>query len=184
MSKKAKQDPKAKKKTVSTKRKPKAAISETSKQVAVQAKAGRPSTFVPEVVATILERLAQGESLNAICKDENMPPESTVRSWVLDDIDGIAAKYARARELQAEYWADEIVKLADESRIGIKTKDTAFGTETTTGDMVERTRLQIETRKWLLSKLIPKKYGDKLDVTSDGERLGNTRVIRPASPDG
>ena len=122
-------------------------------------------------VPEILQRLAGGESLNAICKGEDMPAESTVRAWVLDDIDGIAAKYARARELQAEFWADDMLRIADESREGVKTKETDKGTEITTGDMVERARLQIDSRKWLLSKLLPKKYGDKLDVTSGGERI-------------
>ena len=137
---------------------------------------GRPTKFTEELMEEILIRIAQGESLNAICKGESMPAESTVRAWVLDDVGGISAKYARARELQAEFWADDILRLADESREGIKTKETAQGVEVTTGDMVERTRLQIEARKWLLSKLLPKKYGDKLDMDHNIQGEINVKI--------
>ena len=161
------QDPKGKKKAPSTKRKSKGVISETTQGVAVQRSAGRPSVFSIEVANVILDRMSKGESLNAICKEEGMPAESTVRAWALDDVGGIAAKYARARELQAEFWADEIIKLADDSRTGITPKEAQMGVEVTTGDMVERSRIQIEARKWLLSKLLPKKYGDKLEVDNN-----------------
>lgn len=77
-------------------------------------------------------------------------------------------RYAHAKELALEAMADEMVALADESRIGEKTKETKDGTFTEKGDMVDRSRLQIDTRKWLLSKLAPKKYGDKLDVEHSG----------------
>lgn len=78
-------------------------------------------------------------------------------------------QYARAKADCLECMADEIIEIADESRRGVKTTTKADGTtETVEGDMVERTRLQIDSRKWLLSKLAPKKYGDKVDVQHAG----------------
>lgn len=159
-----KQEFKPKKKAPSTKGKSPPAIIETPEDIAVQSKAGRPSIYTSEVMSRICERMAKGESLNAICKDEDLPAESTVRAWVLDNLDGISAKYTRAREMQADYWAEDILRIADESRIGTKVKSGPNGEEITTGDMVERTKQQIDARKWLLSKMFPKKYGDKIEV--------------------
>jgi len=89
-----------------------------------------------------------------------------------------AEKYARAKFDGLEMLADEIVQLSDECRIGEKWKETKDGNFKETGDMVERTKLQIDARKWLLSKLAPKKYGDRLDLTSGGEGFAIT-VIAP-----
>ena len=123
----------------------------------------RAGIYTQELADMICERLAQGESLNAICADEGLPAESTVRGWHLDDVQGFGAKYARARELGYERHAEEIIALADACRVGTKTTVKANGDEeTVTGDMVDRSRLQIESRKWILSKMLPKKYGDKL----------------------
>jgi hypothetical protein len=124
--------------------------------------AGRPSTYTQETADLICERLAGGESLNAICKDEGLPAESTVRLWALDDREGFAAKYARARELQAERWAEEILSIADDSSQDtvIRYNEKGNEYEATDHDHINRSRLRVDSRKWLLSKLIPKKYGE------------------------
>jgi len=85
----------------------------------------------------------------------------------------IADKYARAKLTGIERLAEEIIQIADESRRGIRTTVKADGsTETVDGDMVERARLQIESRKWLLAKLMPRKYGDNIDLSlGDGSRV-------------
>lgn len=125
--------------------------------------------YSQEKADAICARLAQGESLNAICKDEDMPAESTVRAWALDDVGGFSAKYARAREIGYEAHADRIIELADECRLGVKRTTKASGeTETVEGDMVERSRLQIDARKWMLAKMLPKRYGEKLDLNHSG----------------
>lgn len=118
---------------------------------------GRPVTFSQEVADKICERLAAGESLLAICKDDRMPPESTVRGWVMDDREGFAAKYARARDIGLDHQADKIVEIAD-----------------TEGDP-QKARVMIDARKWHLSKMAPKRYGEKLDVN-----LGGTVGVRRA----
>lgn len=124
---------------------------------------GRHSTFTQEIADTICERLSEGESLNSICKDEGMPSEAAVRAWALEDREGFAAKYTRAREIGYDCMAEQILSLADECRIGEKSITKATGIEVTTGDMVDRSRLQVEARKWLLSKMLPKRFGERVE---------------------
>lgn len=138
------------------------------------AKRGRPSLYSDDLAAIICTRLAAGESLRTICKDDGFPERMTVIRWLaMPEREEFQRQYAQAREAQADHYADEIVQLADESRIGVKTKTNEKGeVETTEGDMVERTRLQIDARKWYASKLAPKKYGDKQEITGkDGAPL-------------
>jgi hypothetical protein len=80
-------------------------------------------------------------------------------------------RYARAKQLQAEILAAEILDIADHTELGVKTKTTNDGIETTEGDMIEHRKLRVDSRKWLLSKLLPKKYGDKVDITSKNEKI-------------
>lgn len=128
------------------------------------AKKGRPSTYQAEIAAKICARLAQGEPLKGICRDDDMPADSTVRGWVIDDVQGFAAQYARARDLGLDALAEDILSIADTPQVGQKTVSKATGLEVTEGDMIEHRRLQVDARKWYLSKVAPKKYGDKLAI--------------------
>lgn len=134
-------------------------------------KRGRPSSYTPEIADEICKRLSMGESLRAICRDEGMPNEATVRTWALDDKEGFYTQYARARELQALHWAEEILEIADDgsndTNINPKTGEPMLDSE-----WMQRSRLRVDTRKWLLSKVLPKVYGDKIDVTSNGKGVG------------
>lgn len=123
----------------------------------------------PELETTILNRLAEGESLRGICKSEGMPTEGAVRKWVREDPDGFGTHYARARELGYEALADEILDIADDNNSD--TRKTEDGHEMPDHEWMARARLRVDTRKWLLSKMLPKVFGDKLDVTSDGKEL-------------
>lgn len=124
--------------------------------------------FGQEVKDAICARLAEGESLRAICSEEGMPSESLVRKWALTDAE-FGAQYARARDLGLEALADEIIHISNTPVRGVKTKTGDDGkVETTEGDMIEHRRLQVDARKWYLSKLAPKKYGDKLTTEHTG----------------
>src|SRR5262245_54501049 len=74
---------------------------------------GRPSIFSDELAAEICERLASGESLNAICRDEHIPTRQAVHEWIADNRAGFGDKYARARAAQADHYADEIIEIVD-----------------------------------------------------------------------
>lgn len=123
------------------------------------------SAYSEEVAAEILQRLADGETLRAICRDDHMPPESTVRGWAMDDQGGFAAQYTRAREIGYHSMADELVEIADDGRNDWM-KRNADGDEEwhANGEHLQRSRLRADTRKWLLSKALPKVYGEKLAV--------------------
>ncbi|MCE5318512.1 MAG: hypothetical protein LLG04_14265 [Parachlamydia sp.] len=86
--------------------------------------------------------------------------------------------YNYAREVRSDVLFEEIVEIADTTEEGIKTKITAAGVEETHGDMTEHRKLRIDARKWVVAKMQPKKYGDKLDLTSGNEPLkSNITVI-------
>lgn len=129
---------------------------------------GRPSSYTEEVANEICMRIAEGESLLAICKDDHLPCRKTVHDWIVNDLHGFSNRYARAKEACIDRMAEEIIEIADTPEIGTKTVSKATGMETTEGDMVEHRRLKIDARKWYLSKVAPKKYGDKLDLNHTG----------------
>lgn len=142
------------------------------------------SRYTNALAERICTRLENGESLNSICKDKNMPDERTVRRWVMDDVNGFAPKYTRAREIGYSRLAEEILEIANTPVVGIKkvtkpvtTRDKESGDiiptgetleEVTEGDMLEHRKLQVETRKWILCKMLPKVYGDKQQIEHSG----------------
>jgi hypothetical protein len=139
----------------------------------IQDKGGRPSILTPEVIAVIADRLAVGEPLACICRDAGMPSARSVARWTSENT-WVSATIAGAREDGEEYLMAECLTIADSA-----TATTAFGGYD--GGHIQEKKLRIETRLKLLAKWNPKKYGDKLDLTSGGERL-NTEVIRPHVP--
>jgi hypothetical protein len=136
-------------------------------------KVGRPSLYTEPLAAKICRRLAEGESLRAICADKAMPSAETVRRWLLDNED-FCAQYVRAREVQADRFAEEILEIADDaSGDWAVDKD---GKKTLDHEHVQRSRLRVDTRKWLMARMAPKKYGDKLQHTGEG---GGPIRVRP-----
>jgi hypothetical protein len=120
--------------------------------------------YTAELAHEICRRLLEGTPLKIICREEGMPSESTVRLWVLDDVEGFAALYARARLVGYHTMADDLIEIADNPEA-----DAAA---------VNRDRLKVDTRKWLLSKALPKIYGDKLETTSKHQVVdGNERPV-------
>jgi len=118
-------------------------------------------TYTQAVADEICAALAAGMSLRKVCQKPGMPPESTVRGWVIDDVQGFAAQYARARQLLAERWADEVLDLADLPPATLPDGRIDTGA-------VNHQRLMVDSRKWLLSKVLPKVYGDKVAVDHGG----------------
>jgi hypothetical protein len=133
--------------------------------------AGRPSAYTDELATEICTRLASGETLLSIVESDGMPAYSTVMLWVVDNRGpGFSEMYARARTLYLDFEAERLIRIADTPQQGVKTKILADGkTETTIGDMTEHRKLQIDARKWYLSKLAPKRYGDRLELAGDKE---------------
>lgn len=138
-----------------------------------------------QLAAQICWRLAQGETLRQICRDDEMPDESAVRQWALDNRDNFAPQYARAREIQAERWADELVEIADDGTNDWQERELDSGRITAVPDHehIMRSRLRVDTRKWLMSKVLRKKYGDKGDPEAGEDDAGTTVKIVGGLPD-
>ena len=161
---------------------------------------GRPSSYTPEKAAIICQRISDGGNIRAICQDPDLPSIPTLFKW-LNDVPEFLEQYTRAREVQADVYAAEIVELSDKCRVGEKIEKTqngricsecerdvrwiegrwahgsdktplcdgaearpSYDLKITEGDMIERSRLQIDARKWAASKLAPKKYGERLQT--------------------
>ncbi len=138
---------------------------------------GRPSTFTKEKADEICSRLADGRSLRSICRDDDdMPSIGTVMRWLADS-ETFQQQYARAREEQADTLADEIVSIADEreGRAIVAGEEVAVVFDSTA---VARNRLRVDTRKWVASKLKPKKYGERVALAGDDETPLVVKVIK------
>jgi len=117
---------------------------------------GRPSTYTEEMGNLICDKLTEGVSLRKLCKSKDFPNASTVYVW-LDRFPSFAEQYARAREAATEDMLEDILEIADDPTIEVQDK-----------------RVRIDTRKWAMGKLKPKKYGEKQTVdvgNKDGEAL-------------
>ena len=126
--------------------KKKAAVSrKRAKAKALSRKAGRPSLYTKALAADICQRLAEGNSLRKVCEAKGMPSAETVRRWLLDDED-FCAQYVRAREVQADRFAEEILEIADDA-----SDDWTVGEEgkkAVDHEHIQRSRLRVDTRKW------------------------------------
>jgi hypothetical protein len=107
----------------------------------------------PETRQAILDRLAEGESLRAVCASEGMPGKSTVMEWLDADAD-FRTKYARAREAQADVLFEGMADIEDKVMCGELKPDAA--------------RVVLDSQRWRAEKLKPKAYGAKLDLNHSG----------------
>lgn len=127
-------------------------------------KLGRPTKFTPELATEICERIAEGEPLRAICRDEHMPYWRTVYDWLVVH-DDFNTRFARARETGFDAIAEQCMDIADDERHDwINTQKGEVTNEVAIG----RARLQVDTRLKLLAKWSPKRYGDKQAVELSG----------------
>lgn len=118
----------------------------------------------------VCSEIEKGRALRNILKDENMPSTSTFYQW-LDSNSDKAKQYARATEIRADIIFDDILSIADDNVNDKYTNDD--GVELTNHDVIQRSRLRIDARKWVLSKLNPKKFGDKIQQEHSGEVTTN-----------
>ncbi len=128
-------------------------------------RAGRKTEYDPAIAAEICTRISCGESLRQICMEERMPVHSTVYLWLLQNKQ-FSDNYAKAREEQADTLADEIQAIADEPPAEIVDDK---GISRTDSGWVTWQKNRIDARKWVASKLKPKKYGDRQIVAGDAE---------------
>jgi len=112
---------------------------------------GMTSSYTPEIADKICKAIADGRPLHRICKEEDWcPSEYTVYNW-LDKHEDFAKSYARARERQQEFYAAQVIEIAD------------------TEPDPQRARNRMDARKWYASKVAPKKWGDKIEIDAKVE---------------
>lgn len=122
-----------------------------------------PEVYSDETAAEILERIAEGESLTKICEDEHMPSRLTVWRWRRGDRGApntFGDDYALARIGQAEAYFDEVVALSDEIE------------QNPTHEKTGAAKLRVDSRKWVLARMDPGKYGDRTAIALGGESPG------------
>lgn len=131
---------------------------------------GRPSDYSDDLATRICDELAKGITLRRACREnEDFPHESTVRMWAAKDYNGFYTQYAKARDIGLDAMADDLFDIADDG--SNDTYKDEFDNEKVNTDVIARSRLRVDTRKWYLSKMAPKRYGDKLGIdhsNSDG----------------
>lgn len=129
---------------------------------------GRPSSYTDEIVDIICERLAVGESLRSICDDAEMPSQTSVFRWLAAH-ETFRVKYASARDSQAETLFDEILNIVDDGRNDwVKRNDPENPGYVENGESLKRSQMRMDARKWMASKLLPKKYGDRIQTDHTG----------------
>lgn len=120
----------------------------------LQMTVGRPTNYTPDIATSICAEIASGRKVSEICEADDMPGERTVYRW-LGVHDEFRQQYARAMEQRTEAMAEETLEIAD-NLLGDPARD----------------RLRVDTRKWLMSKMAPKKYGDKVQQEVSGPNGG------------
>ncbi len=149
--------------------------------------------FSQALFNTICERMSDGESLRTICTDKDMPARSTVHKWLADDDKRTGNKrlflsdqYARAQSERADKLFDECLEIADEAANDITAKED--GTQVVNHENIQRARLRVDTRKWMIGKMQPRKYGDRtqMELTgAEGEAIKTeiqVNIIDPKQP--
>jgi hypothetical protein len=122
---------------------------------------GRPSDYNDDIAADICSKLAEGQSLRTVCLPEDMPSKTSVFRWLAANSE-FRDQYARAKVESADAMAEDMLGIADEI------EDKIVGDDRSDGARVQAQKVRIDTRKWLASKMQPKKYGDRIEVVPPG----------------
>jgi hypothetical protein len=125
---------------------------------------GRKSAYNKTIAVKICAYIAAGDSVRRLSKRDGMPDAATIFRW-LAKYEEFREQYARACEERANYQLEEILDIADDG--SNDWMEVEYGDETAwkiNGEAVQRSRLRIDTRKWAMSKMLPKKYGDRLTL--------------------
>ncbi len=142
--------------------------------------AGRPSEYTQDLADRLCEQLAEGVSMHRACEPDDMPSKRSVFRWLRTD-EEFRHQYENAKAEAADFLAEEMIEIADDGTNDWMEKENKDGStyEVVNSEHIQRSRLRIDARKWIASKLKPKKYGDKTstEITgADGEALFPTDV--------
>ena len=142
---------------------------------------GRPAVFTKELGDLVCERLGMGESMRSISRDPVMPAMTTLFKWIRTDKE-FAQQYDRAKEESADAIYEEIMEIADDGNndwMEQHGEDAAKAAYKLNGESIQRSRLRVDTRKWMASKMKPKRYGDRqiIDQTTTTVALDDLNKV-------
>lgn len=149
-------------------------------------KGGRPSIYSQELADRICSEIIEGYSLRTVCKPDDMPCVASVLKWLREKPEFLT-QYEKAKEEQADALAEEMLDIADDGSNDWMEKTGKDGESIgwqVNGEHVQRSRLRLDTRKWIASKLKPKKYGDKITTEHTGEINIGKMLAAIDEPDG
>jgi hypothetical protein len=131
-----------------------------------------------DLLELIFAEIKNGRAVRNVLKDKGMPDAVTFYRWLENDNEKVK-QYTGACEARGDAIFDEIIEIADDSQNDFIEKDTGDGIVASqfNSEHVQRSRLRIDARKWVASKLNPKKYGDKIDHTTNGENINLTPIF-------
>jgi len=130
--------------------------------------------LISEYKQKILDDIAiNGMSLRQTLRQKDYPDIKYVLAWLNEDKE-FSIQYARCCEIRADLLFDDILDICDATSDDIIFVD---GKEIENHNVINRDRLRIDSRKWILSKMNPKKYGDKIDLTNKGEKFENISTL-------
>lgn len=162
--------------------KKKAPTKKTAKKKAVKRQKGRPTIFTTKLGELINFRIAEGESLRNICLDETMPNRSSVHLWLIQgkaeeatqELKDFSDQYELAVEVRAENMFDELEAIADDGSNDWMEKELNNGhiIDVVNSEHIQRSRLRTDVRKWKLSKMLPKRFGDRTTLNTE-DKDGN-----------
>ena len=124
-----------------------------------------------DIFDAICEKIVLGKSLRTALKELNNFPAPTFFEWLRED-ENKSKQYARATDERAELMFEDMLDIADEQPERMETKT---GTCIDSGHIQDK-RVRIDTRKWALSKMMPKKYGN--NPTNDDEDSDNEIIVK------
>jgi len=124
----------------------------------------RPTIKTKKLCAAICEGIALGKSSRAVCAEAGIS-DRVLWNWLAKD-EEFMQQYARAKEKCADYYAEEIVEIADDGANDKYIDE--WGKEVVDNEAIQRSRLRVDARKWYASKLAPKKYGDRITNEHEG----------------
>jgi hypothetical protein len=125
----------------------------------------------------VISELQNGTPLRQVLDDIEMPSRPSFYSWIDQDPE-MAERYLRAKKIAADALYDEMLAIANTPMAGETTTVDKDGVKIVTADMLGHRRLLIDTIKWRLAKEAPKKFGDKLDVTTAGDKVGQVTIFQ------
>jgi hypothetical protein len=129
-----------------------------------------------QIFDDVIEEIIEGRSLRSILKDKGMPSASNFLRWLsLDELK--QKQYARACEARADYLFEQTIEIANNTEAGTETTVDHNGIKIVTKDMLGHRRLKIDAIHWHISKMNPKKYGNKIDLTTDGDKIENAAPV-------